>query len=147
MSPISLEEVVVFTDIIAHTISILHTHYQATPFFYIYVLVYQNSLDRLLGTPPRSRKWIAAKDSESHGCGLLYKAGRQASWHSLTVRLNVRMGKTSDLSDFASGMIFSARHTGSSIFSQTTVSRVFREWCNKQKTQSASALWPKTSCW
>ena len=41
----------------------------------------------------RPRKWITPADSESHGSGLLYKAGREALRHSVTVRLNVRMGK------------------------------------------------------
>ena len=71
-------------------------------------------------------------------------AGRQALRHSVTVRLNVRMGKTSDLSNFELGMIVSGRCAGSSIIemaillglSHMTVSRVYREWCNKQKTSS-----------
>ena len=63
----------------------------------------------------RSQKWITPTDSEPHGRGLLYKAGRQASRHSVTVRLNLRMGKTSDLSDFELGMIIGARHVGSTI--------------------------------
>jgi hypothetical protein len=53
---------------------------------------YIHSPVSLLGIPPRSRKHIAPTDSESHGCGLLYKAGRQALRHSVTVQLNVRMG-------------------------------------------------------
>lgn len=52
----------------------------------------------------RSQKLIVSTESESRGCGLLYKVGRQASRHLVTVRLN-RMGKTSDLSDFEHGMI------------------------------------------
>ena len=54
------------------------------------------------------------------------------------------MGKKSDLSDFERGMIVGARRAGSSVsktadvlgFSRTTVSRVFREWSEKQKTSS-----------
>ena len=63
--------------------------------------------------------------------------------HSVTIRLNVRMGKTSDLSNFEHGLI-GARRTGSSIsetdgllgVSCTTVSRVYRQWWVKQKTSS-----------
>ena len=87
----------------------------------------------LLATPSRSRKWFTPTDSESRGRGLLYKAGRQASRHSVTIRLNVRMGKTSDLSNFERGMIVGARHACSGIsetsallgFSRTTVSGVY----------------------
>ena len=62
----------------------------------------------------------------------------------LFFRPNVRMGKKCDLSDFDRGMIVGARQGGLSIsetadllgFSRTTVSRVCREWCEKQKTSS-----------
>ncbi|XP_071263711.1 acidic leucine-rich nuclear phosphoprotein 32 family member B-like isoform X1 [Salvelinus alpinus] len=54
------------------------------------------------------------------------------------------MGKKSDLRDFERGMIVGARRAGSSIsqtaallgFSRTTVSVVYREWRDKQKTSS-----------
>uniref|UniRef100_A0A673ZTF9 Acidic leucine-rich nuclear phosphoprotein 32 family member n=2 Tax=Salmo trutta TaxID=8032 RepID=A0A673ZTF9_SALTR len=79
---------------------------------------------------------------QSRGGGRLYKAGRRAS--SLTIRLNVRMGKKRDLRDFERGMIVGSRRAGSSIsqtaallgFSRTTVSVVYREWRDKQKTSS-----------
>ena len=84
---------------------------------------------------------VAPTDSESHGRGLPYKAGRQASRHSVTVQLNIRRIKTSCLSDLERGVIVGARRTGSSIsetdgFSCTTVSRVYRERCYKQRTSS-----------
>lgn len=58
------------------------------------------------------------------------------------------MGKTCDLSSFDRGMIVGARRAGSSVsvtakllgFSRTTVSRVYTEWCQKQKTSSQRQL-------
>lgn len=54
------------------------------------------------------------------------------------------MGKSRDLTEFERGMIVGTRIAGCSIsetvnrlgFSRTAVSRVYREWCEKQKTSS-----------
>jgi len=60
------------------------------------------------------------------------------------MEVNVKMGKTSDLSDFEREMIVGARRAGASIsetttllgFSRPTVSRVFREWQLIKKSSS-----------
>jgi len=62
------------------------------------------------------------------------------------------MGKKGDLSNFERCMVVGARWAGLSIsqsaqllgFSHTTISRVYKEWCEKEKNiQYATVLWAK----
>ncbi len=72
----------------------------------------------------------------------------------LKFKPSVRMGKKGDLSDFERGMFVGARWVGLSIsktadlqgFSRTTISRVYREWLEKEKISSERQLWTKRPC-
>jgi len=61
------------------------------------------------------------------------------------------MGKKGDLSNFELGMVAGARQAGLSIssaqllgFLRTTISRVYKEWCEKKKNMAV--LWAKMPC-
>ncbi len=62
---------------------------------------------------------------------------------------SIRMGKKGDLCDFERGMVVGARRAGLSIsktvdllgFSHKIISRVYREWSEKEKISSERQLW------
>uniref|UniRef100_A0AAY5L5A9 Transposase Tc1-like domain-containing protein n=1 Tax=Esox lucius TaxID=8010 RepID=A0AAY5L5A9_ESOLU len=66
------------------------------------------------------------------------------SWSRQFPEFQTEMGKKGDLSNFERGMVVGARRAGLSIsqsaqllgFSRSTISRVYKEWCEKGKTSS-----------
>ncbi len=67
-------------------------------------------------------------------------ACRHGQDYPLKFKLSIRMGKKVDLTDFERGMVISARRAGLSIsetadvgFSRTVITRVDREWSEKEE--------------